>query len=94
METLSKEEPYLSFCNPEDMKEDDNTTFIGYHHNLETYLKWNKLDPVSKYEFHRNNLIYKNVQKNRNPFIDYPSLADKVFGSNTELRKRLRNNFH
>ena len=77
-------EPYLSFCNPEDKKEDDNTTFIGYHHNLETYLKWNKLDPVSKYEFHRNNLIYKNVQKNRNPFIDYPSLADKVFGSNTE----------
>lgn len=62
----------------------DRSKFHGYHPNLATYLKWNKQDPVSKYEYHRNNLIYKNVQKNRNPFVDFPSLADWVFATTTE----------
>lgn len=62
----------------------DRSKFHGYHPNLSTYLKWNKEDPVSKYEYHRNNLIYKNVQKNRNPFVDFPSLADWVFATTTE----------
>ena len=74
-------EPYLVF---DDNGSDDNTTFHGYHPNLSTYLKWNKEDPVSEFEFHRNNLIYKNVQKNRNPYVDYPDLADWVFSDTTD----------
>ncbi len=62
----------------------DRSKFHGYHPSLSLYLKWNKEDPVSKYEYHRNNLIYKNVQKNRNPFVDFPSLADWVFATTTE----------
>lgn len=41
-------------------------------------LKWNKQDPVSKKEIERNNNI-KNIQKNYNPFIEDPSLIEKVW---------------
>lgn len=44
-------------------------------------LKWNEEDPVSDKEIKRNNVVYSDFQHNRNPFIDYPELADKVFGS-------------
>jgi len=43
-------------------------------------LQWAALDPVSQKEINRNNAIYQ-IQHNRNPFIDYPELAEKVFGS-------------
>ena len=39
--------------------------------------KWNKEDPVDEEEARRNDGIF-NVQGNRNPFIDYPELADLV----------------
>ncbi len=42
-------------------------------------LKWNVEDPVSKFEEQRNNLIEK-AQGNRNPFIDNPYLATKIWG--------------
>ncbi len=40
-------------------------------------LKWHKDNPVSLYELHRNQQIFK-VQGNRNPFIDFPDLVDKI----------------
>ena len=44
----------------------------------ETFLrKWNKEDPVDEEELDRNNKIAA-VQGNRNPFVDYPELADKI----------------
>ena len=42
-------------------------------------LKWHKQDPVSEKEVDRNNAVYA-VQGNRNPFVDYPQLADYVWG--------------
>ncbi|MDR0934980.1 MAG: endonuclease [Erysipelotrichaceae bacterium] len=52
--------------------------------SLSTLLEWNKLDPVDDYEIHRNNLIHRNFQNNRNPFVDFPEWADYVWGaSNT-----------
>lgn len=39
--------------------------------------KWHKEDPVDEIEADRNNKIYA-AQKNRNPFIDYPELVDKM----------------
>ena len=50
---------------------------------LSTLLEWHRLDPVSDYEIHRNNLIYNNYQHNRNPFIDFPSWADIAFGTSS-----------
>ena len=45
-------------------------------------LQWAVMDPVSQKEIDRNNAVWQ-IQHNRNPFIDYPELAEKVFGSDT-----------
>ena len=50
---------------------------------LQDLLVWNKLDPVDEYEIHRNDLIYKNYQGNRNPFVDFPEWADYIWGTAT-----------
>lgn len=42
-------------------------------------LKWHREDPVSQKEIDRNNGIQK-TQGNRNPFIDYPYLAEYIWG--------------
>jgi len=49
-------------------------------------LKWHRGDPVSEKEIRRNDAIYT-AQGNRNPFIDYPCLAEYIWGNykNDEL---------
>lgn len=55
-----------------------NTTGLTtYAINL--FLKWHRQDPVSQKEIDRNNAVYQH-QKNRNPFIDYPYLAEYIWG--------------
>nr|WP_311298481.1 endonuclease [Niallia sp. MER TA 168] len=44
--------------------------------NLEVLLEWHQKFPVSLYEKHRNLAIY-DLQGNRNPYIDFPELAEK-----------------
>jgi len=52
-------------------------------------LKWHRQDPVSERELARNEVIYGNPdlnkceysQGNRNPFIDYPELAEYIWGN-------------
>lgn len=60
-----------------------STDYSPYHGKLSDLLEWNKLDPVSDFERNRNNIIFTNYQKNRNPFIDFPELADYIFGELT-----------
>ena len=45
---------------------------------INLYLTWAKEDPVSEKEIKRNEAIYQ-LQGNRNPFIDYPDLAQRVW---------------
>ncbi len=78
LDTNTEAEPYLILTDDVSLT-DDNANYHGVFHNLSTFLKWNKLDPVSSYEKKRNNLIYYNVQKNRNPFVDYSNLADLIY---------------
>lgn len=47
---------------------------------LSVLLEWNRLDPVDEFEIQRNNRIYE-YQGNRNPFIDYPELADQIWST-------------
>ena len=54
----------------------------GQMGDLATLLTWNTQDPSDDFEMNRNNYIYT-WQVNRNPFIDYPLLADYIFGANT-----------
>lgn len=49
---------------------------------LTMLLRWAEEDPVSEKEIARNNAVYK-IQKNRNPFIDFPGLEQYVWGSKT-----------
>ena len=56
-------------------------TIVGQIGDLATLLTWNQTDPRDDFELNRNNYIYT-WQMNRNPFIDYPTLVDYVFGAN------------
>lgn len=48
--------------------------------SINLFLKWHRQDPVSIKETVRNNAI-EVFQKNRNPFIDYPELAEHIWGT-------------
>ncbi|WP_281336864.1 endonuclease [Flavobacterium eburneipallidum] len=55
-------------------------TTVGQLGDLTSLLTWNTLDPSDDFEMNRNNYIYT-WQVNRNPFIDYPDLANYIWGS-------------
>lgn len=46
---------------------------------LNTLLQWHQNDPVSLKEIERNNVIYKDFQHNRNPYIDNPNLVQRAW---------------
>ena len=58
-------------------------------YSIDLLLKWHRQDPVSERELARNEVIYGNEtlnkgsykQGNRNPFIDYPELAEYIWGN-------------
>ena len=51
--------------------------FTDYAFNL--FKKWHNQDPVSSYERKKNDAAYA-LQKNRNPFVDDPSFATRIWG--------------
>lgn len=55
-------------------------TTVGQLGDLASLLLWNGLDPSDDFEMNRNNYIYT-WQVNRNPFIDYPDLANYIWGA-------------
>ena len=57
-----------------------NNTSVFTTWSINLLLKWHRNDPVSEKETGRNNVVY-NIQKNRNPFIDYPELVELIWGS-------------
>ena len=57
------------------------TQIMGYDTDercKEVLKAWNKLDAPSNVEKLRNETVQK-IQGNRNPFVDYPDLVDKIF---------------
>jgi len=72
--------------------EPDITSWTGANHTLDgkkypglkswqlnMLLRWAAADPVSDKEVKRNKAVY-GIQKNRNPFIDYPGLEQLIWG--------------
>lgn len=61
--------------------------------HLDALLRWNRMFPPDTRERRRNHLIYAGakygvrtyLQGNRNPFVDYPDLADAVFTADKYL---------
>ena len=51
---------------------------------LDMLLRWSEQDPVSEKEINRNKAVY-GIQKNRNPFIDYPGLERFIWGDKTDV---------
>ena len=52
----------------------------GFKSSVATMLlKWHRNDPLSEKEILRNDAVYK-YQKNRNPFVDHPELAEYIWG--------------
>lgn len=51
---------------------------------LDMLMKWAQKDPVSDKEVQRNNAVYS-IQKNRNPFIDYPELEQFIWGDKQDV---------
>ena len=49
-------------------------------YSIALFLKWHRADPVSQKEITRNDAVYAK-QHNRNPFIDYPMLAEFIWGT-------------
>ena len=56
----------------------NKTNLTTFAKNL--FLKWHRQDPVSEKEIDRNQAVY-GIQHNRNPFIDYPELAEYIWGN-------------
>jgi len=59
--------------------ESDSYNITVVASSIPMLLKWNREDPVDEWEMERNNKT-ENIQGNRNPFIDYPGLAEEIWG--------------
>ena len=69
---------YTSQCPANDIGTGTNTN----HSDMpDLFLQWNIDDPVSAYETQRNPIL-ESMQGNRNPFIDNPYIATKLWGGN------------
>ena len=55
-----------------------STSYSPFADMPNVFLDWNAQDPVSQVERNRNNIL-NNLQGNRNPFIDNPYLATKIW---------------
>ncbi len=54
---------------------------------LSTLLQWNAQDPPDNFERHRNNVIYSDYQRNRNPYIDHPEYIQAIWGGPSAIKK-------
>ncbi len=59
--------------------EADSYSFTSIAQSKAMLLEWNRIDPVDAGEIYRNDAV-EDIQGNRNPFIDYPYLADSIWG--------------
>ena len=68
---------YPSQCEPSNIGV-GSASYSDYGDMPNLFLDWNEEDPVSDFERDRNDVIYS-YQGNRNPFIDNPYLALKIW---------------
>ncbi len=78
----NKGEPDLELNSPSSSRyRDFSSGAKGEHGNFDDLYKWatSGQDPVDSYEVNRNNIIYKDYQHNRNPFIDHPEFIEMIY---------------
>ena len=84
----------LTWSGSEALKSLDNNawpTLKSWAYTL--YLKWNREDPVDDMERTRNDKVYE-IQGNRNPYIDFPYLADYIWGDSTAVAFKVNGQPH
>lgn len=57
----------------------NNTYPVFKPYAVNLLMEWHRNDPVGEKEINRNNAVYV-LQNNRNPFIDFPVLAEYLWG--------------
>jgi len=76
---------YMAACYNQQVSSWTGNAFAGNDYPVFTtwqtnvLMKWHAQDPVSDKETVRNDAVSRH-QRNRNPFIDYPDLADHIWG--------------
>ena len=63
-----------------DYYNDTNLKITNTFYDYNTLLEWHTMDKPDVMEGNRNNYSQTSKQKNRNPFVDHPEFAWKVFG--------------
>lgn len=77
-------EDYASKWTGNSVNQLDNNTYPVFESwTVDLLLKWCRQDPVSEWEIQRNDKVYE-IQGNRNPYVDYPELAEYVWGDKTD----------
>jgi endonuclease I len=74
---------YPSQCIPTNVG-DPTITFSGFDQMIDLFITWSEQDAVSDFERQRNEVIYQ-AQGNRNPFIDEPYFATRIWKLTTPL---------
>ncbi len=74
----------ISWSSKTEWMYDTANTLLLKQWAIDLLIKWSKQDPVDEKERNRNEQVYK-IQGNRNPFIDYPELAEHIWGSKNEI---------
>ena len=63
-----------------DYYSDTSLSILNTIESYDTLLKWHTMDQPDALEGNRNNFSESSNQKNRNPFVDHPEYAWKIFG--------------
>ena len=70
------------------LEQDEWPTLQPWAYRL--FLEWSRQDPVDEIEKQRNEAVY-GIQGNRNPFIDFPNLAEYIWGDSVDYAFDLYN---
>ena len=62
---------------------------VGKIGNLVTLLKWNLEFAPDEFDNNRNNIIHNDWHGNRNPFVDHPDYACKIWGNTNSETKAI-----
>ena len=83
---------YVATCYPDVNWEERSDVNVSFRREdyptlkadiLPVLLEWAKNDPVCEWERTRNERVYAE-QKNRNPFVDFPNLAEYIWGDSID----------
>ncbi|MBI2362043.1 MAG: endonuclease, partial [Elusimicrobia bacterium] len=63
-----------------------------WNSRIEMFLRWNRQFPPTQFERNRNGVV-ESFQGNRNPFVDDPSLADRIGADGFQMDARRGGSF-